>query len=78
VLYVLALTTGLRIGELLGLRWSDIDPGTRRLRVSRQLQRGEAGSGEGLIFTEPKAASRRTVDLSTLAIEALQAPPLRP
>src|SRR5829696_686588 len=56
-LYVLALTTGLRIGELLGLKWSDIDLDARRLRVSRQLQRGE----EGLIFTELKAASRRTV-----------------
>jgi integrase len=67
-LYVLALTTGLRIGELLGLKWSDIDLDARRLRVSRQLQRGE----EGLIFTEPKAASRRTVDLPARAVEALK------
>jgi integrase len=71
-LYVLALTTGLRIGELLGLRWSDIDLDARRLRVSRQVQRGEAGSGEGLIFTEPKAASKRTVDLPTRTVEALK------
>lgn len=69
-LYVLALTTGLRIGELLGLRWSNIDFDTRRLRVSRQVQRGNAGTSEGLIFTEPKAASRRTVDLPTRTIEA--------
>jgi integrase len=71
-LYVLALTTGLRIGELLGLKWSDIDFDTRRLRVSRQLQRGQGRSGEGLIFTEPKAASRRTVDLPTRTVEALK------
>jgi integrase len=67
-LYALALTTGLRIGELLGLKWSDIDLDARRLRVSRQLQRGE----EGLIFTEPKAASRRTVDLPGSTVEALK------
>ena len=71
-LYVLALTTGLRIGELLGLRWSDIDLDTHRLRVSRQVQRGNAGTSEGLIFTGPKAAGRRTVDLPTRTIEALK------
>jgi integrase len=71
-LYVLALTTGLRIGELLGLRWSDIDLDTRRLRVSRQVKPGNAGTSEGLIFTEPKAARRRTVDLPTRTIEALK------
>jgi integrase len=67
-LYVLALTTGLRIGELLGLKWSDIDLDARRLRVSRQLQCSEGG----LIFTEPKAASRRTVDLPASTVEALK------
>jgi integrase len=51
-LYILALTTGLRIGELLGLKWTDIDLDAHRLRVSRQLQRGQGQSGEGLIFTE--------------------------
>ena len=68
-LYVLALTTGLRIGELLGLKWNDIDLDARRLRVSRQLQRSRE---EGLIFTEPKAASRRTVDLPARTVEALK------
>src|ERR671939_1690082 len=66
--YVLALTTGLRIGELLGLKWSDIDLDARPLGVSRQLQRREGG----LIFTEPKAASRRTVDLPASTVEALK------
>jgi integrase len=68
-LYVLALTTGLRIGELLGLKWGDIDLDARRLRVSRQLQRSRE---EDLIFTEPKAASRRTVDLPARTVEALK------
>ena len=67
-LYFLALTTGLRIGELLGLKWTDIDLDAHRLRVSRQLQRSQ----EGLIFTEPKVASRRTVDLPARTVEVLK------
>ena len=73
-LYVVALTTGLRIGELLGLKWPDIDLENRTLRVSRQLQRGEAEgkAKRTLVFTEPKNASRRTVDLPQRAVEALR------
>jgi integrase len=32
-LYVLAVTAGLRIGELLGLKWEDIDLGAGSLHV---------------------------------------------
>jgi integrase len=53
-LYLLSLTTGLRIGEALGLRWSDIDLDAGTLRVSRQVQRMREGGG--LVFR----ASRRT------------------
>jgi integrase len=67
--YVLSLTVGLRMGEALGLRWSDIDLDTKTLRVSRQLQR--VRDGGGLVFSEPKNASRRTVDLPQRAVEAL-------
>jgi len=73
-LYVGALTTGLRIGELLGLKWPDIDLENRTLRVSRQLQRGEieGQAKRTLVFTEPKNASRRTVDLPQRTVEALR------
>jgi len=71
-LYILALTTGLRIGELLGLKWTDIDLDAHRLRVSRQLQRGQGHNGEDLIFTEPKAASRHTIDLPARTVEVLK------
>ena len=37
-LFYLALTTGLRKGELLGLMWSDVDWEKGTLRVERQLQ----------------------------------------
>ncbi len=36
------------------------------------MKPGNAGTSEGLIFTEPKAARRRTVDLPTRTIEALK------
>jgi len=54
----LAVTTGLRQGELLGLRWSDLDWRTGHLRVQRQVQRI---GGQGLVFGEPKSASGRRV-----------------
>ncbi len=69
-MYVLSLTVGLRMGEALGLRWSDIDFDAKTLRVSRQLQR--VRDGGGLVFGEPKNASRRTVDLPQRAVEALR------
>lgn len=69
-LYVVALTCGLRQGELLGLKWSDVDLGAKTLRVNRQLQRHRDGGG--LVFSEPKNASRRTVPLTTTAVEALR------
>src|SRR5215211_3195161 len=69
-LYVLSLTVGLRCGEALGLKWSDIDLDAGTLRVVRQLQRIREGGG--LVFMEPKNASRRTVDLPQRAVEALR------
>jgi integrase len=51
---VVALSTGLRRGELLGLRWRDVDLLERRLTVSQQFVRQE--------ITSPKSrAGRRTL-----------------
>src|SRR5215203_3004520 len=69
-LYGLSLMCGLRMGEALGLKWSDIDLDAGTLRVHRQLQR--IRDGGGLVFSEPKNASRRTVDLPHRALEALR------
>jgi integrase len=56
----LAVSTGMRRGEILGLRWSDLDPEFTVARVSRSLQMTRAG----LDFSEPKTArSRRAVAL---------------
>ena len=69
-LYILSLTCGLRMGESLGLKWSDIDLDAGTLRVHRQVQR--IRDGGGLVFSEPKNASRRTIDLPQRALEALR------
>ena len=69
-LYWLALSTGLRQGELLGLKWSDLEWSTKHLHIRRQVQRQK---GKGLVLTEPKsAAGKRLVVLSSHTIGALQ------
>jgi integrase len=66
-LYAVALGVGLRRGEALGLRWSDIDFENDTLRVSVSLQRLD---GE-LQLTDPKTArSKRTIPLPA-CVEAL-------
>lgn len=70
VVYVVALTCGLRQGEILGLKWSDVDLAAKTMRVNRQIQRQR--NGGGLVFAEPKNASRRTVPLTGTAAEVLK------
>lgn len=68
-LWVLLGTAGLRIGEALGLKWTDVDLAMGRIQVKRALQRQR---GRGLVFMEPKSyRSRRLVCLSKLAVAAL-------
>lgn len=69
-LYYLAVTTGMRQGELLGLQWPDLDWSTSTLAIQRQLQRI---SGKGLVFTEPKSkTSKRNVILGSYVITKLE------
>jgi len=68
-LYVLALTTGMRQGELLALRWRDVDFQSAALSVRGSLSRSSAG----LTVVEPKTAgSRRHIPLGTIAVDALR------
>jgi integrase len=70
-LYVLALGLGLRQGELLGLRWSDIDLDRGELRVRRALQKIR---GEGFKLVDVKTdLSRRTLALPPTLVEVLVA-----
>jgi integrase len=68
-LYVLALCLGLRRGELLGLRWEDIDLDAGTLEVVQTLQR----VGGALRFVRPKTEdSARTIPLPPLCLDALR------
>jgi integrase len=70
-LYVLALHTGMRRGELLGLKWEEVDLHNQTVRVRRTLTRTE--NGRRLAIGEPKTKkSRRTVRLTQRAVEALR------
>ena len=53
-LYQLALTTGMRQGELLGLKWDDVDWERGSIRVVRQLRRIP---NKGFEFAQPKTKS---------------------
>jgi len=68
-LFVVAITTGLRQGEVLGLRWSDFNFDQGQVTVNRAAQRVD-----GVLTTvEPKTErSRRILTLPSLAISQLQ------
>jgi integrase len=68
-LYVLAVTTGLRRGELLGLRWDDADLDRGTLRVGRPLVR----EGWRLLVGQTKTRrGRRQVNLTPRTVAALK------
>lgn len=69
-LYVLALHTGLRKGELLGLRWEDLEleATTPTLQVRRTLSETRSGHR----FELPKSGKGRSIKLSRKATEALR------
>lgn len=65
-LWVLIVTTGLRVSEALGLAWSDVGPDS--VTVRHQLARRDGQ----WVRSEPKTRrSRRTVALIPIAVEAL-------
>jgi integrase len=68
-MYALAVDSGCRLGELLGLMWSDVDFERGAVAIRRSLE--EVG-GE-LNLKQPKTAkSRRTIVLSAFTLDALQ------
>ncbi|GHO75601.1 site-specific integrase [Ktedonobacter sp. SOSP1-85] len=70
-LVTLALTTGMRKGELIGLRWSDIDFDKGMLKVSRAVV---YVNNVGFVEGEPKTeASKRIIMLPAFVLSALSA-----
>lgn len=69
-LYVLAVSTGMRQGKLLGLKWDDVDLDAGTLQVRRTLS---TATGGGFRFGPPKTAkSRRSIRLPSIALAALK------
>jgi len=69
-LWALALGTGARQGELLGLMWSDLDARLGQLDIQRSLNYVKGG---GDYLVEPKTrSSRRTIHLAPALVERLQ------
>jgi integrase len=69
-LYNLALTTGMRQMELLGLKWTDLDWIRQTLRVERQLMRQEHATIE--FSTLKTRYSRRSIALGLKTVESLR------
>ncbi len=67
---LVGVTTGARRGEILGLRWSDIDLKAGRLTVNQSLERLR---GKTTLKPPKTAGSRRTITLPALTVEALSA-----
>lgn len=65
-MFFLAVITGLRIGEILALRWKNVDFDTNEIRVEESFYRGSVGS--------PKTkGSKRVVPMSKTLSESLRA-----
>ncbi|MGY5132589.1 tyrosine-type recombinase/integrase [Streptomyces nigrescens] len=66
--FVLAITMGLRRGEVVGLRWADVDLEQRVLYVRQQTQRRR-----GVLYDDdPKGRRRRAVPLPAMCIAPLR------
>lgn len=65
-----ALATGARLGELLALRWADVDAESGTLRITRSAQRLP---GQGIVFHAPKThRSIRPIALSPVTLRILR------
>ncbi|MGH7914767.1 MAG: site-specific integrase [Candidatus Binataceae bacterium] len=76
--FTVGLALGLRRGEVLGPRWSDLDFVARTIRVGQALQRSGGiridGQPSKLRFVEPKSLrSSRTIPMPECVVNALRA-----
>lgn len=64
----LAATTGLRRGELVGLRWNDLDTSAATLHVRRSVKHAD---GPGWVIGPPKTHQERTIALDAFTLAVL-------
>ncbi len=70
---LLSLYTGLRVGEICGLRWSDVDFTKRTITVRRTVQRIRTGHGTRLLIGSPKShSSRRSIPIPAFIADILR------
>lgn len=65
-LYLVAVSTGMRLGEVLGLQWGDVDRAAQQLRVRRSLYKGEC-------YLPKSKGSRRSLDVGDQVLGTLNA-----
>ncbi|MBN6187620.1 site-specific integrase [Aneurinibacillus sp. BA2021] len=70
IVYLLAIYTGMRRGEIFGLRWKDIDLESKKISINQTLS---WVSGQGLIFQEAKTKrSHRSISISDSVVQELK------
>ena len=67
-IFLLELTTGMRRGEIIGLKWRDLDLATGELHIARQVIRVK---GETVVSQPKTKSSIRTVILAPDMVEIL-------
>ena len=67
-LYIVAVTAGLRRGELQGFKWEDLDLNAGTLQVRRTLSEPKGG----YVFEAPKSGKGRNIRLTQRAVAALR------
>lgn len=69
-LIVLSVTYGLRLGELLGMTWQNVDLAHGRITVAGSAHR-TLNPGERVVGTPKTASGKRTLTLAQIAIDAV-------
>ncbi|MDO8879992.1 MAG: site-specific integrase [Coriobacteriia bacterium] len=68
-----ALHTGARLGELLALRWRDVDLSADTIHIARTLVEDKTSGDDWYYFTSPKSGRTRTIELDPETVARLKA-----